>query len=224
MRGLDGLWGMYQWLDRAPQRAQRDGRLVAPPRRVRPALSQVVGVVGATRGRLEPRRGVEPSVHQAGARSRHQFLRHGEPPFARQQRGDSRACDQGFRPSRRDRHRNQGLWPNAAGTQWRRPVEGDHGRCRRRRGTEGSNPSLSSSESTANPTSSGADDPESFGLQGHGAARSPASAMSDAGDPVGAETGGGRPTTSLNAARHGIAPRSGRSIFTSSLRLMGGCG
>ena len=33
---------------------------------------------------------------------------------------------------------------------------------------------------------------------------------SDAGDPVGAETGGGRPTTSLNAARHGIAPRSGR--------------
>jgi hypothetical protein len=33
---------------------------------------------------------------------------------------------------------------------------------------------------------------------------------SDAGDPSGAETGGGRPTTSLNAARHGIAPRSGR--------------
>ena len=34
-RGLDGLWGMYQWLDRAPQGPQRDGRLVAPPRRVR---------------------------------------------------------------------------------------------------------------------------------------------------------------------------------------------
>ena len=31
-RGLDGLWGMYQWLDRAPQRAQRRGHLVASPR------------------------------------------------------------------------------------------------------------------------------------------------------------------------------------------------
>jgi len=31
-RGLDGLWGMYQWLDRAPK-----GR--KPPRRVQPALS-----------------------------------------------------------------------------------------------------------------------------------------------------------------------------------------
>jgi len=30
-RGVDGLWGMYQWLD-AHQRAQRDGSLVAPPR------------------------------------------------------------------------------------------------------------------------------------------------------------------------------------------------
>jgi hypothetical protein len=57
-------------------------------------------------------------------------------------------------------------------------------------GAEGSKPSPSSSESTANPTSSGADDPECFGLQGHGAARPPASAMSNAGDPVGAETGG----------------------------------
>src|SRR3990172_9211034 len=34
-----------------PQGAQRDGGLVAPPRRVRKALSQVVGVVGATGGR-----------------------------------------------------------------------------------------------------------------------------------------------------------------------------
>jgi predicted dithiol-disulfide oxidoreductase (DUF899 family) len=33
-RGLDGLWGMYQWLDRAPHGAQRDRRVVAPPRRV----------------------------------------------------------------------------------------------------------------------------------------------------------------------------------------------
>ena len=31
-RGLDGLWGMYQWLDRRTQGAQRGGRLVAPPR------------------------------------------------------------------------------------------------------------------------------------------------------------------------------------------------
>ena len=34
-RGLDGLWGMYQWLDRAPPGTQRGRRLVAPPRRVR---------------------------------------------------------------------------------------------------------------------------------------------------------------------------------------------
>jgi predicted dithiol-disulfide oxidoreductase (DUF899 family) len=47
--------GVYQWLVPAarsrPQRAQREGRLVAPPRRVRHALSQVVGVVGATGNR-----------------------------------------------------------------------------------------------------------------------------------------------------------------------------
>jgi hypothetical protein len=77
-------------------------------------------------------------------------------------------------------------------------------------GTEGSNPSPSSSETTANPTSSGADDPECFGRQGHGAARPPASAMSDAGDPVGAETGGDvtpfRTTqTFRNASRAGAA-------------------
>src|SRR5436190_4157318 len=41
-RGVDGLWGMYQWLDRAPQGAQRAGRLVAPPRRVQQGLSEVV--------------------------------------------------------------------------------------------------------------------------------------------------------------------------------------
>src|SRR5258708_15554697 len=34
-RGLDGLWGMYQWLDRAPKGRKRDGPLVAPPRRIR---------------------------------------------------------------------------------------------------------------------------------------------------------------------------------------------
>jgi predicted dithiol-disulfide oxidoreductase (DUF899 family) len=37
-RGVDGIWGMYQWLDRAPQGTQRDGRLVPPPRRVRQGL------------------------------------------------------------------------------------------------------------------------------------------------------------------------------------------
>ena len=34
-RGLDGLWGMYQWLDRAPKGRNETGLLVAPPRRVR---------------------------------------------------------------------------------------------------------------------------------------------------------------------------------------------
>ena len=31
-RGVDGMWGMYQWLDRAPEGAQRGLRsVVAPP-------------------------------------------------------------------------------------------------------------------------------------------------------------------------------------------------
>ena len=48
-RGLDGLWGMYQWLDRAPKGHKRGGRLVvAPPRRIRQALSQVVALIRAT--------------------------------------------------------------------------------------------------------------------------------------------------------------------------------
>ncbi len=55
-RGLDGFWNMYQWAGPRPQRAQRDRRLVAPPRRVRPALSQVVNVVDATGGREISRR------------------------------------------------------------------------------------------------------------------------------------------------------------------------
>ena len=39
-RGLDGLWGMYQWLDRAPLGRNEAGRLlVAPPRRVRRAVN-----------------------------------------------------------------------------------------------------------------------------------------------------------------------------------------
>ena len=44
-RGLDALWGMYQWLDRAPLRAKRDARRGRPPqllpsaRRVRRRLT-----------------------------------------------------------------------------------------------------------------------------------------------------------------------------------------
>jgi predicted dithiol-disulfide oxidoreductase (DUF899 family) len=38
-RGLDGLWGMFPWLDRAPEGRNPDGRLVAPPRRVQQRLS-----------------------------------------------------------------------------------------------------------------------------------------------------------------------------------------
>ena len=38
-RGLDGLWGMYQWLDRAPKGRNEARRLVAPPRRVRQRLT-----------------------------------------------------------------------------------------------------------------------------------------------------------------------------------------
>ena len=37
-RGLDGLWGMYQWLDRAI-RPQRDRLLVAPPRLIRQSVT-----------------------------------------------------------------------------------------------------------------------------------------------------------------------------------------
>ena len=33
-RGLDGLWGGYQWLNRAPKGRNEDGLLVAPSRRV----------------------------------------------------------------------------------------------------------------------------------------------------------------------------------------------
>jgi hypothetical protein len=46
--------------------------------------------------------------------------------------GDSRPRDPGFRPARRGRDRDQGAWPDAAGTERRRPVaQGDHGRDRR---------------------------------------------------------------------------------------------
>ena len=39
-RGLDGLWGAYQWLDRAPQGTQREGLLVAASRRLRQAVTR----------------------------------------------------------------------------------------------------------------------------------------------------------------------------------------
>jgi predicted dithiol-disulfide oxidoreductase (DUF899 family) len=39
-RGLDGLWGMYQWLDRAPK-GQRDRPAVPSPRRVREGLTVI---------------------------------------------------------------------------------------------------------------------------------------------------------------------------------------
>ena len=57
-RGLDGLWGMYQWLDRAPKGRNETGRwgMLSPPRRVRQRLSEGVGVVGATQGREISRR------------------------------------------------------------------------------------------------------------------------------------------------------------------------
>ena len=44
-RGLDGLWGAYQWFDRGPQRTQRARLLVVPPRRVRQALSDSPGKI-----------------------------------------------------------------------------------------------------------------------------------------------------------------------------------
>ena len=47
-RGLDGLWGMYQWLDRAPKGRNEEWRLVAPPRRVQ-GLSEVMLVAAQIR-------------------------------------------------------------------------------------------------------------------------------------------------------------------------------
>jgi Bacterial protein of unknown function (DUF899) len=50
-RGLDALWGHVPVARPRSQGAQRDGHLVAPPRRVRQALSQVRGGRGVTAGR-----------------------------------------------------------------------------------------------------------------------------------------------------------------------------
>ena len=57
-RGLDGLWGMYQWLDRAPLRAQREtgrrrpAQLVPSPRRVRQPedIGRANDLIAACRG------------------------------------------------------------------------------------------------------------------------------------------------------------------------------
>ena len=43
-RGVDALWGMYPWLDRAPKGTQRTRCVVAPPRRVQKELSGVVTI------------------------------------------------------------------------------------------------------------------------------------------------------------------------------------
>jgi hypothetical protein len=60
-RALDGLWGMFQWLDRAHPRDQRDGRLVAPPRRVQQGLSEVVVVLAQLRDRRSHEHGFRAS-------------------------------------------------------------------------------------------------------------------------------------------------------------------
>jgi hypothetical protein len=48
-RGIDGLLGDAPVARPRPQGAQRDGPLVVPPRRVRQAMSEVVGVVASQR-------------------------------------------------------------------------------------------------------------------------------------------------------------------------------
>ena len=45
-RGLDGLWGAYQWLDRAPLGRNETRHLVEAPRRVHRGLSAVAHIVG----------------------------------------------------------------------------------------------------------------------------------------------------------------------------------
>ena len=40
-RGLDGLWGAYQWLDRAPKGRNETRHLVASPRRIRRAAQSI---------------------------------------------------------------------------------------------------------------------------------------------------------------------------------------
>jgi hypothetical protein len=47
-RGLDGLWGAYQWLDRAPKGRNENGYWWRRPRRVREELSRSVTIAAAT--------------------------------------------------------------------------------------------------------------------------------------------------------------------------------
>ena len=71
-------------------------------------------------------------LHPAGARGRHQLLRHGQRLLGRQQRGDRRAGAGRFRPARRGRARDQGAHADAPGPERRRAVaQGDHARDRR---------------------------------------------------------------------------------------------
>ena len=48
-RGLDGLRGMFQWLDRAPKGRDETGPWWRPPRRVQQGLSKVVVVAAQPR-------------------------------------------------------------------------------------------------------------------------------------------------------------------------------
>ena len=63
-RGLDGLWGMYQWLDRAPRGRNETGPLVPPPRRVRQGLSEAVAVAPQWRDRNLTRMSSERALLQ----------------------------------------------------------------------------------------------------------------------------------------------------------------
>ena len=55
----------------------------------------------------------EPAVYQAGARTRHQFLRHGQRLFRRHERGDRRPRAARFRQARRNRSRDESFLPDA---------------------------------------------------------------------------------------------------------------
>ena len=61
-RGLDVLWGMYQWLDRAPLGRNENRLLVAPPRRVRQPVSDagLVDPAYCGHGGVEGRGAAEP--------------------------------------------------------------------------------------------------------------------------------------------------------------------
>ena len=75
----------------------------------------------------EPSRGNQPwslpedesrPVLPAGHRRRHQLLRHRERVLAGQQRGDHRPRARQVRPARGPRHRHEGAWRDAPGSEW----------------------------------------------------------------------------------------------------------